>query len=173
MLNANKISLFLLIALFNSYLYAEPTKVEVISFINKKFQQYGYVFWAKNYSQTKIELKCQKDGVCFIKDHLNQNGSIEDRTYKFNLKNIDINKINFQQHDDNRSICYLRLYCKDTTEKCVTLIDFHINGSREYFEIDAKQPGVYFYIKYKSQAIKIKKAFIYLIKKYSNKDELF
>lgn len=161
MLSVSRVLVFLLIGVFNSSLYAEPDQKEVIGFINKKFQQYGYAYYSKNNAQTKIDLKCQKNGICILSFTLFQEGDKEDQIYKFNLQDLDVNKIDYPVY--YKDTFFVRLYCKDIAGECVSALHY----------VSSPQPGVYFYIHYKSQAEKIKKAFTYLINKYNTKKELF
>lgn len=171
MLNVNKLKLsVILLLLSQSFAFGEPRREETINFINKKMKEYGYVYWAKNHSQTKIKLTCNKSsGNCQFIMNWNQDGSIESHSEQVNLGDLDIDKVDIVDRGNYDDSYYIRLYCKDEKKECVNITDKLIQG---HSSEDYTKPGIYFYIKYKSQAIKVKKALIHLIKFYDKK-ELF
>lgn len=147
----------------NNTVNSEPTKTEeTFKFIKNKFKEYGYAPWHSNYKQEKIKfIKLNNNCSYKLTTTLYQNGNYDYHGMEFNLKDFNSNKS--EVYDKNyQGTVGLWFKCTDGIE-CVNL-DNQANGYK------GKTNNFSFLMSHHSQAIKIKKAFNYLIDECQEKE---
>jgi len=172
------IRIFATLALFQSFIFAEPSKTETISFIKQKLYKYGkiieYTNGIKQSTTTPVDISINSNCQFIYPTYTEHTGAGTSKGLAFNYKHtmtVSLTKLNPSKMDTSVSdlgTIRLNFQCREDKE-CIDTKNpkkggGHYKEARVWDSID---------IKSKEQSDKLVKAFSHLIQLCGGKDELF